>query len=45
MKAKRILKVRPNIERLLFSEEESATKWKLDDGSMLQKGQTRKFKN
>lgn len=43
-KAKRILKVRPNIERLLFSEEESATKWKLDDGSMLQKGQTRKFK-
>tara|TARA_R110002020_G_scaffold131209_2_gene293481 strand:- start:398 stop:1612 length:1215 start_codon:yes stop_codon:yes gene_type:complete len=45
--AKRIIKVVPNIERLLFSEEErSATGviYKLDDGSMLTKGQTTKFK-
>lgn len=42
-KAKRILKVRPNIERLLFSDE-TKENWKLDDGNMLQKGQTRKFK-
>lgn len=42
-KAKRILKIRPNIERLLFSDE-TKENWKLDDGNMLQKGQTRKFK-
>jgi len=45
--AKRIIKVVPNIERLLFSEEERAAagvSYKLDDGNMLTKGQTTKFK-
>ena len=37
----------PNIERLLFSEEEkdsTGVVYKLDDGSMLTKGSTTKFK-
>ena len=45
--AKRIIKVVPNIERLLFSEEErtaTGTTYKLDEGNMLTKGQTTKFK-
>jgi len=45
--AKRIIKVVPNIERLLFSEEEKSgavVNYKLDDGNMLTKGQTTKFK-
>lgn len=42
--AKRIMKITPNIERLLFSEEESLLNWKLDDGNMLTRGQTTKFK-
>jgi len=45
--AKRIVKVVPNIERLLFSEEERSPTgviYKLDDGNMLTKGQTTKFK-
>ena len=45
--AKRIIKVVPNIERLLFSEEErtaAGVSYKLDDGNMLTKGQTTKFK-
>ncbi len=44
---KRIVKVVPNIERLLFSEEEkdsTGVVYKLDDGSMLTRGQTTKFK-
>jgi hypothetical protein len=41
---KRIMKITPNIERLLFSEEESLANWKLDDGNMLTKNQTTKFK-
>ena len=43
-KAKRILKITPNIERLLFSEEQSTTDWKLDNANMLAKNQTTKFK-
>ena len=42
--AKRILKVTPNIDRLLFSEEESASKWALDNGSLLSVGTTKTFK-
>ena len=45
--AKRIIKVSPNIERLLFSEEEkngAVVNYKLDDGNMLTKEQTTKFK-
>ena len=42
--AKRILKITPNIERLLFSNEESKTVWKLDDANMLTKNETTKFK-
>jgi|11BtaG_2_1085332.scaffolds.fasta_scaffold00301_7 hypothetical protein len=42
--AKRILKVTPNIDRLLFSEEESPSKWALDNGSLLSTGTTRTFK-
>ena len=45
--AKRIIKVVPNIERLLFSEETrtaAGVNYKLDDGNMLTKGQTTKFK-
>ena len=42
--AKRIMKITPNIERLLFSEEENTKDWKLDEGNMLIKGQTTKFK-
>jgi len=43
-KAKRILKITPNIERLLFSTEESKSNWKLDDGSLLEFGATKTFK-
>ena len=43
-RAKRILKITPNIERILFSEEEDRTNWKLDDANMLAKNQTTKFK-
>mgnify|MGYP000209279568 CR=1 FL=1 len=43
-KAKRILKITPNIERLLFSEEESASQWKLDEGSLVEEGITKTFK-
>ena len=43
-KAKRIVKITPNIERLLFSEEQSTIDWKLDDANMLAKNQTTKFK-
>tara|TARA_R110001592_G_scaffold94948_2_gene274106 strand:- start:226 stop:2478 length:2253 start_codon:yes stop_codon:yes gene_type:complete len=42
--AKRILKITPNIERLLFSEEESKSNWKLDDGSLVDFGTTKTFK-
>lgn len=42
--AKRIMKITPNLGRLLFSEEESSSKWRLDDGSLLDIGQTRTFK-
>jgi len=45
--SKRIIKVVPNIERLIFSEEEksgTSTIYKLDDGNMVTKGQTTKFK-
>ena len=41
---KRIVKITPNIERLLFSEEQNTKIWKLDDGNMLTRGQTTKFK-
>ena len=43
-KAKRILKITPNIERLFFTGEENTTDWKLDDANMLAKNQTTKFK-
>ena len=43
-KMKRIMRISPNIERLLFSLEENTKVWKLDEGSMLEKGQTTKFK-
>lgn len=43
-KAKRILKITPNIERLLFSEEESSSQWKLDEGSLVEEGATKTFK-
>lgn len=43
-KAKRILKITPNVERIFFSEEESTSVWKLDDANMLAKNQTTKFK-
>jgi hypothetical protein len=42
--AKRILKITPNIERLLFSAEENKSNWTLDDGSLLADGTTRTFK-
>jgi hypothetical protein len=42
--AKRILKITPNIERLLFSAEESRSNWKLDEGSLLLEGATKTFK-
>lgn len=42
--AKRILKITPNIERLLFSAEEDKSNWRLDDGSLLADGTTRTFK-
>ena len=42
--AKRILKITPNIERLLFSAEEDRSTWKLDDGSLLNEGTTKTFK-
>ena len=42
--AKRILKITPNIERLLFSAEESSSNWKLNDGSLLNEGTTKTFK-
>lgn len=42
--AKRILKITPNIERLLFSAEESRSNWKLDEGTLVDLGTTRTFK-
>ena len=42
--AKRILKITPNIERLLFSAEENSSNWKLDEGSLLNEGTTKTFK-
>ncbi len=44
--AKRIIKVIPNIERLIFDELDESNKmsYKLDEGNMLTKGQTTKFK-
>jgi len=45
--AKRIIKVVPNIERLIFTLEEktaAGVNFKLDEGNMLTKGQTTKFK-
>jgi hypothetical protein len=45
---KRIVKVVPNIERLIFSEEErtlTGVIYKLDDGNMLTKGQHNKIQN
>jgi len=42
--AKRIVRVIPNLDRLLFSEEESNTNWRLDDGSLLNNNQAKKFK-
>jgi len=41
---KRIMKISPNIDRLLFTGEENTKNWRLDDGSMLTKNQTTKFK-
>ena len=41
---KRILKITPNIERLLFSAEESKSNWKLNDGSLVDVGTTKTFK-
>jgi len=43
-KAKRILKITPNIERLLFSAEESRSNWKLDEGTLVDLGTTKTFK-
>ena len=43
-KAKRILKITPNIERLLFSREDDKSNWKLDDGSLIEEGTTKTFK-
>lgn len=43
-KMKRIMKISPNIDRLLFTGEENTKNWRLDDGSMLTKNQTTKFK-
>jgi len=34
---KRLLRIIPNIERLLFSEEESSSEWELDNGSLVSK--------
>ena len=42
--AKRIMKITPNIERLLFSSEEDRNDWKLDNGSLLTVEQSRSFK-
>ena len=42
--AKRILKITPNIERLLFSAEENSSNWTLDDGSLLATGTPKTFK-
>ena len=42
--AKRILKITPNIERLLFSSEENKSNWKLDEGALVDHGTTRTFK-
>jgi len=41
---KRIMKIDPNIERVLFSKQESKTNWELDNGTLLQKGQNKTFK-
>ena len=38
------MRITPNIERLLFSDEENTKEWKLDDGNMLTKNKTTKFK-
>ena len=43
-KAKRILKITPNIERLLFSTEEDKSNWKLDAGTLVDFGTTKTFK-
>jgi hypothetical protein len=42
--AKRILKITPNIERLLFSAEENSSNWTLDDGSLLATETPKTFK-
>lgn len=42
--SKRILKITTNIERLLFSDEESKSNWKLNDGSLVDFGTTKTFK-
>lgn len=42
--AKRIVRIIPNIERLIFTTEESNTNWRLGEGSLVSNGQTRKFK-
>lgn len=34
-KAKRLIKITPNIERLLFSEEENKDNWELDEGELV----------
>lgn len=41
---KRIIKITPNIERLFFTSFTDLQNWKLDDGRMLNKNQTTKFK-
>jgi len=43
-KMKRIMKITPNIDRLLFTGDENTKDWRLDDGNMLTKNQTTKFK-
>lgn len=34
-KAKRLMRILPNIERLLFSKEEASNNWELDDGNLV----------
>jgi len=41
---KRLVRIVPNLERLLFSEEEDRSTWRLDDDNMLALGETAKFK-
>ena len=42
--AKRILRINPNIERLIFTEEDSMTGFRLDDGNLVPKNGSKTFK-